>query len=86
MCGELICVLLPREQKIKQCSARSDRCSVLISVEVSTRTLQKICAARRLAIQVDVSLGHFIRGQREDLEEMLGNLLDNACKGAESKR
>jgi signal transduction histidine kinase len=58
---------------------------MLISVEGLTRTLQKIYAARRLATQVDVPTGHFIRGQREDLEEMLGNLLDNACKGAESQ-
>ncbi|HEY1423459.1 MAG TPA: ATP-binding protein [Candidatus Acidoferrum sp.] len=61
------------------------RCSVLVSVEALTRTLQKIYAARALAIEVDVSPEHFVRGQREDLEEMLGNLLDNACKWAKSK-
>ena len=60
------------------------RCPVLASVEGLTRTLQKIYAARGLGIKVDVSSGHFIRGQREDLEEMLGNLLDNACKWAKS--
>ena len=58
------------------------RCSVLISVEGLTRTLQKIYAARGLALQIEVSPAHFVRGQREDLEEMLGNLLDNACKWA----
>jgi signal transduction histidine kinase len=60
------------------------RCPVLVSVEGLTRTLEKIYAARGLAIEVDVSPGHFIRGQREDLQEMLGNLLDNACKWAKS--
>jgi signal transduction histidine kinase len=60
------------------------RCSVLTSVEGLTRTLSRIYAGRGLAIDVDVSPEHFIRGQREDLEEMLGNLLDNACKWAKS--
>jgi signal transduction histidine kinase len=60
------------------------RCPVLASVEGLTRTLLRIYAGRGLAIHVDVPPGHFIRGQREDLEEMLGNLLDNACKWAKS--
>jgi signal transduction histidine kinase len=60
------------------------RCPVLPSVEGLTRTLLRIYAARGLAIQVDVPPGHFVRGQQEDLEEMLGNLLDNACKWAKS--
>ena len=61
------------------------RCPVLPSVEGLTRTLLRIYAARGLAIQVEVPPGHFIRGQQEDLEEMLGNLLDNACKWAKSR-
>jgi signal transduction histidine kinase len=61
------------------------RCPVLPSVEGLTRTLLRIYSARGLAIQVDVPPGHFIRGQQEDLEEMLGNLLDNACKWAKSR-
>lgn len=60
------------------------RCPVLPSVEGLTRTLLRIYAGRGLAIHVDVPSEHFIRGQREDLEEMLGNLLDNACKWAKS--
>jgi signal transduction histidine kinase len=60
------------------------RCSVLDSVEGLTRTMRRIYAGRSLQIQVDVPPEHFIRGQREDLEEMLGNLLDNACKWATS--
>jgi signal transduction histidine kinase len=61
------------------------RCSVLPSVEGLVRTLQRIYADRRLEIEVDVSPLHFVRGQREDLEEMLGNLLDNACKWSQSR-
>jgi signal transduction histidine kinase len=44
-----------------------------------------IHADRRLAIDVHVSHEHFVRAQREDLEEMLGNLVDNACKWARSR-
>src|ERR1700680_4271351 len=55
-------------------NAPGARCPVLVSVEGLTRTLEKIYAARGLAIEVDVSSAHFVRGQREDLEEMLGNL------------
>ena len=60
------------------------RCPVLVSVEGLARTLEKIYAARHISIAIDVSPQHFIRGQREDLEEMLGNLLDNACKWAKA--
>src|SRR5262249_45325156 len=35
-------------------------------------------------IDVCVPPAHAFRGQREDLDEMLGNLLDNACKWARS--
>ena len=61
------------------------RCPVLPAVEGLTRTLLRIYADRSLAIDVDVSPSHSIRGQQEDLEEMLGNLLDNACKWAKSR-
>ena len=65
-------------------NAPGTRCPVLGSVEGLRRTLEKIYAARGLGIEVDVSSAHFVRGQCEDLEEMLGNLLDNAFKWARS--
>ncbi len=37
---------------------------------------------RKLAIAVDVPAGVAFRGHREDLEEILGNLMENACKWA----
>lgn len=61
------------------------RCPVLPSVEGLVRTMRRLHAERALRIDTDVSPAHEIRGRREDLDEMLGNLLDNACKWARSR-
>jgi signal transduction histidine kinase len=61
------------------------RCAVLPSVEGLVRTMRRLHAERALTINVDASPAHEIRGRKEDLEEMLGNLLDNACKWARSR-
>lgn len=58
------------------------RCAVLPSVQGLVRTMLRLYAGRELAIDAEVSPAHEIRGRSEDLEEMLGNLLDNACKWA----
>ena len=60
-------------------------CSVAVSAEGIARTLERLHAQRGLAITVAVPGAHVVRGQREDLDEMLGNLLDNACKWARSR-
>jgi signal transduction histidine kinase len=56
------------------------RCSVVESAEALARTLVRLHADRSLSIDVEVPSDHAARVQREDLDEMLGNLLDNACK------
>jgi len=61
------------------------RCSVLPSVEGLVRTMRRLHAERELRIDAEVSPAHEIPGRREDLDEMLGNLLDNACKWARSR-
>jgi len=58
------------------------RCHVLTSADGLARTMLTIHVDRGLAIDVHVSHEHFVRSQREDLDEMLGNLVDNACKWA----
>ncbi|HVJ28495.1 MAG TPA: HAMP domain-containing sensor histidine kinase, partial [Vicinamibacterales bacterium] len=54
--------------------------SVRESADALARTLQRLHASRGLTINVDVDPAHVVRVQRQDLDEMLGNLLDNACK------
>jgi signal transduction histidine kinase len=60
-------------------------CSVADSVEGLARALLRLHAARGLALDVRVPADHRVKGQIEDLDEMLGNLLDNACKWAASR-
>lgn len=54
-------------------------------VEALARTMEKIHRERGLSIVVSTSPKAKFRGERQDLEEMVGNLVDNACKWAQSK-
>ncbi len=46
------------------------------------RVLSRIHADRQIDISLDCEPNIFFRGERQDLEEMAGNLIDNACKWA----
>ncbi|HYB96720.1 MAG TPA: ATP-binding protein [Vicinamibacterales bacterium] len=61
------------------------RCHVLTSADALARTMLALHAERSLSLDCNVSHEHFVRAQREDFEEMLGNLVDNACKWARSR-
>ena len=50
--------------------------------EAIGRALGRLHAGRKLELTVAVPPDHVFRGERQDLEEMLGNLMDNACKWA----
>lgn len=62
--------------------ARSD---VLPVIKDLKRALMRIYAERQIEIDVDCLEDVTFRGARHDLEEMLGNLMDNACKWASSR-
>ena len=49
------------------------------------RTLDRIYGDRGLDLIVEASTGLKFQGERQDFEEMVGNLLDNACKWAKSR-
>ena len=46
--------------------------------------LQKVFAEKDLVIEIDIDAAIVFRGHHEDLEEILGNLAENACKWAVS--
>jgi signal transduction histidine kinase len=66
-------------------AAPGARCSVIESVAGLSRTLLRLHDARGVAIDVKVSPDHAVRAQREDVDEILGNLLDNAFKYASAR-
>ena len=49
------------------------------------RTMEKIYRSRGIAIEIQAPQLARFRGERQDLEEMIGNLVDNACKWAQSR-
>ncbi|MGE0454588.1 MAG: sensor histidine kinase [Vicinamibacteria bacterium] len=61
------------------------RAGVDESAQSLARTLLRLHAERGLEIELNVPGGHAVRCQRQDLDEMLGNLLDNACKWARAR-
>jgi signal transduction histidine kinase len=61
------------------------RCPVAPCAAALVRTLSKLYAERALEISANIAPELCARVQRDDLDEMLGNLLDNACKWARSR-
>jgi signal transduction histidine kinase len=49
------------------------------------RTMEKIYRDKNIAIALDAPARVRFLGERQDLEEMVGNLLDNACKWAQAR-
>ncbi|HMF24121.1 MAG TPA: sensor histidine kinase [Pseudolabrys sp.] len=54
-------------------------------VTALARTMEKIHRDKNLAIEVHADEQAQFHGERPDLEEMIGNLVDNACKWASSR-
>lgn len=60
-------------------------CDVSATVTALVRTMEKIHRSRDLAMDVSTREDVRFRGEQQDLEEMVGNLVDNACKWASSR-
>jgi signal transduction histidine kinase len=71
---------LAHAQAAAAAGAARVRTAVAPSVDGLIRTMERLHAPRRLELHASVPSDHAVRCRREDLDEMLGNLLDNACK------
>jgi len=61
------------------------RCLVSDSANGLVLTLRLLYAERGIAIESAVPVEHAVQAQRQDVDEMLGNLLDNACTWAKTR-
>lgn len=71
---------LRRARAAAHAKAVGARTSVASTVGDLARTLEKINAARGIRITFEAEDDLNFKGERQDLEEMVGNLMDNACK------
>jgi signal transduction histidine kinase len=78
-----------RQLERARLAARSTVIGTLIDVPpvvtALARTMEKLHRARDIAIDIDVPAHARFRGEQQDLEEMIGNLVDNGCKWALSR-
>ena len=78
-----------RQLERARLAARSTVVGTLIDVPpvvtALARSMEKLHRDRDIAIAVDVPDHARFRGEQQDLEEMIGNLVDNACKWAQSR-
>jgi signal transduction histidine kinase len=70
-------------------AARTNTIGRVTPVDATTgplvRTLERIHQDKGISIASTVQPGAKFQGEKQDLEEMLGNLLDNACKWGKSR-
>src|ERR1700729_2753047 len=78
-----------RQLERARLAARSTVVGTLIDVPpvvtALARSMEKLHRERDIAIDVDVPAHARFRGEQQDLEEMVGNLVDNACKWAQAR-
>lgn len=71
---------LRRAQAAARAEALGVRTQVLEAADGISRVMNKLYAADGKHVTVSIPRDIFVRTERQDLEEILGNLLDNACK------
>lgn len=76
---------LKRARAAARAQTLGARCAVSPVLEDMSRLLNKLFGDSGIDVQVEAFEDLFFRGERQDLEEMVGNLMENACKWAKSQ-
>jgi signal transduction histidine kinase len=83
--GEQVALYLDRARR----AARAQTIGAVTPVDEVlaglARTLERIHRDRAITVDLSGETGLRFRGERQDFEEMAGNLMDNACKWAKSR-
>lgn len=83
--GHYVDLELARARSAASGAAARAQTPVRVSAEAIKRTLERLFTDRGIAITVDAAPDLLFPGERRDLDEVLGNLMENACKWAKSK-
>lgn len=83
--NQIVSYQLQRAVSAANASTLARQVSVADVVARVARTLQKVYADKAVSIEVDIDPSLNFLGDERDLLEMLGNLLDNACKYGRGK-
>ena len=75
---------LDRARVAARSSAIGEVTDVGAVLQALKRTLDRIYEERGLKLELATTPGLKFQGEKQDFEEMVGNLLDNACKWARS--
>ena len=75
---------LDRAQRAATQATSGKATSLRETVDPLVRTMEKLNADQNLQFKVAIDPSLRVRADRQDLEEMLGNLLENACRHAQT--
>lgn len=78
----IVATYLDRAQIAARTNVVGRKSSVVPAVERLVRVMEKIHGRTQIQVTATPQQGMYFRGEQSDLEEMVGNLLDNACKWA----
>jgi signal transduction histidine kinase len=82
---EQVNLYLDRARRAARAQTIGSATEVEAVLQSLARTLQRINSDKGVVVSVNCQPGLKFRGERQDLEEIVGNLMDNACKWSKGR-